>query len=153
VRSDPRQPFKPKTRWEIKAYVVDVHSGLCTKHLDICLVTIDCDSTYMSHTVDAICEFDDTNSVVGILMIRKLGVLDWLTESVNFVDLFFTVWTAGRDTSEPTCGIYLVYADIGKQSSGSGREANEKALKSQVPLETADIATHQIRRRRRLIQI
>lgn len=66
----------------------------------------------MGNAIDSICEFNDTNAVIGILVVRKLGMLDRLTKSIDFVDLLLAVGTAVGNSGEPTCGVDLVYADV-----------------------------------------
>lgn len=90
------------------------------------------DTANMGHAVDTVSKFDDSDSVIRILMVCELGVLNWLTESINLVDLFLGVWAAGGNPYEPTCRIYLVYPNVGEEPTTSGRETDKEACEDQI---------------------
>ena len=100
--------------------VVDVDPRFCAKHFDICLVPIASNPTYMRHTIDAISEFNDSDTIIGILVVCELGMLNWLTEGIYFVDFFLAIGAADGNSCKPTCGIDLVYTDVGKKATRSG---------------------------------
>jgi hypothetical protein len=110
----------------VRTHVVDINPRFGTIHLDVCLVAIPCDSTDMGDDVYSICEFDDADAVVSVLVLGELGMLYRLAKSVNLVDFFLAVWTAGRNSCEPACGVNLVYTDIGEQAPRSRRKSDKE---------------------------